>query len=252
MAIEQDFKLGRIRVVCATVAFGMGIDIRDVGAVVHATMPRSLEEYVQQVGRAGRDGSEARCYAFLDDRDFVRLRSLAYSGTLDGEAVRGFLEEVFAPEAAPGPKRAAARKPRKKAGIKRKAAAAVEEEEEEGEDEEAAGVADEEGLQQEPPSGDAGRSGGEAEASAGEARMRFQVLPLQKLAAILDMREDSMDTALSYLEARLREAADHCLPGAQPASQPASRCDCTHCTPMYSTTCRLTTAATSACCPALR
>lgn len=195
MAIEQDFRLGRIRVCCATVAFGMGIDIRDVGAVVHATMPRSLEEYVQQVGRAGRDGSEARCYAFLDDRDFVRLRSLAYSGTLDGEAVRGFLEEVFAPEPAPGTKRATARKPRKKAGTKRKLAAAVEE----GEDEEAE-VADEEGLQQESPPPDAEPSGAVAEASAGEARMRFQVLPLQKLAAILDMREDSMDTALSYLE----------------------------------------------------
>lgn len=51
--MEADFAGGRLRVVCATVAFGMGINIRRVGAVVHATMPRSLEEYVQQVGRRG-------------------------------------------------------------------------------------------------------------------------------------------------------------------------------------------------------
>ena len=49
-AVEADFAAGRLRVVVATVAFGMGINLAAVRAVVHATMPRSLEEYVQQVG----------------------------------------------------------------------------------------------------------------------------------------------------------------------------------------------------------
>ena len=48
-ATEADFAAGRVRVVVATVAFGMGINLAAVGAVVHATLPRSLEEYVQQV-----------------------------------------------------------------------------------------------------------------------------------------------------------------------------------------------------------
>ena len=48
-AIEQEFGGGRLRCCCATVAFGMGVNIMRVDAVVHATLPRSLEEYVQQV-----------------------------------------------------------------------------------------------------------------------------------------------------------------------------------------------------------
>lgn len=57
--MEADFGGGRLRVVCATVAFGMGINVRSVGAVVHATMPRSLEEYVQQVCVGGGIAGEA-------------------------------------------------------------------------------------------------------------------------------------------------------------------------------------------------
>ena len=97
-AIENAFGAGKLRVVVATVAFGMGIDISSVDAVVHATMPRSLEEYVQQIGRAGRDGSEAKCYAHLSDQDFISLRSLAYSGTVTKEAVETLLTHVFIEE----------------------------------------------------------------------------------------------------------------------------------------------------------
>jgi superfamily II DNA helicase RecQ len=52
-AVEADFAGGRVRVVVATVAFGMGINLARVGAVVHAMLPRSLEEYVQQVFACG-------------------------------------------------------------------------------------------------------------------------------------------------------------------------------------------------------
>ena len=94
-AIEKAFSSGRLRVCCATVAFGMGINIAGIGAVVHATVPRSLEEYVQQIGRAGRDGSEAVCYAYIDDGDFIKLRSLAHSAVVDKGAIESLLDAVF-------------------------------------------------------------------------------------------------------------------------------------------------------------
>ncbi|TRZ04810.1 hypothetical protein HGM15179_022297, partial [Zosterops borbonicus] len=55
-----DFMANGIRVLCATVSFGMGLDKADLGAVVHYDLPGSIEGYVQEVGRAGRDGSAAR------------------------------------------------------------------------------------------------------------------------------------------------------------------------------------------------
>ena len=96
-AIESAFVDGRIRVVVATVAFGMGINITTVDAVVHATMPRSLEEYVQQIGRAGRNSlaRDVPCIAFIDDSEYVKLRSLAYSGIVLRDAVDAILDCIF-------------------------------------------------------------------------------------------------------------------------------------------------------------
>lgn len=63
--VQQAFMDGRLRVVVATVAFGMGLDRPDVRAVLHLGLPASLETYVQAVGRAGRDGQPAHCHLFL-------------------------------------------------------------------------------------------------------------------------------------------------------------------------------------------
>src|SRR5437867_8291500 len=74
--VQEAFASGAIRVVCATNAFGMGIDRPDIDAVVHADLPASLEAYYQEIGRAGRDGRPATAtllwhYADVKTREFL-------------------------------------------------------------------------------------------------------------------------------------------------------------------------------------
>ncbi|XP_038893150.1 ATP-dependent DNA helicase Q-like 5 isoform X2 [Benincasa hispida] len=93
--IQENFCSNKIRVVVATVAFGMGLDKRDVGAVIHYSMPESLEEYVQEIGRAGRDGRLSYCHLFLDNDTYFKLRSLMHSDGVDEYNINKFLSEVF-------------------------------------------------------------------------------------------------------------------------------------------------------------
>ena len=65
-SVQKDFMSGRLRVVAATVAFGMGLDKADVRAVIHYSMAKSFEAYVQEIGRAGRDGQTSHCHVFLN------------------------------------------------------------------------------------------------------------------------------------------------------------------------------------------
>ena len=64
--VQNQFMSGRLRVVVATVAFGMGLDKSDVRGVIHYTLPKTVESYVQEIGRAGRDGETSYCHLFLD------------------------------------------------------------------------------------------------------------------------------------------------------------------------------------------
>jgi ATP-dependent DNA helicase RecQ len=95
-AVQDWFAASDEAVVVATIAFGMGIDKANIRAVYHYNLPKSLENYSQEVGRAGRDGLPSACELFVCPDDLNRLENFVYGDTPTAEAVGGLVGDLFA------------------------------------------------------------------------------------------------------------------------------------------------------------
>ncbi len=95
VATQEAFMEGRTPIICATIAFGMGIDKSDIRYIYHYHMAKGYESYMQEIGRAGRDGAPSVCELFACPDDATTLENFVYGDTPDAMSLRGLLDELL-------------------------------------------------------------------------------------------------------------------------------------------------------------
>ncbi|MCE2596939.1 RecQ family ATP-dependent DNA helicase [Motilimonas cestriensis] len=92
--IQADFMAGKYACIVATIAFGMGIDKADIRRVIHFDLPKSIENYSQEIGRAGRDGLASQCVVLANKSSLTLLENFVYGDTPDLPAIQAVLDEI--------------------------------------------------------------------------------------------------------------------------------------------------------------
>ncbi len=94
-ATQEAFMNGEVPIICATIAFGMGIDKSDIRYIYHYHLPKGYESYMQEIGRAGRDGQPSCCELFACAEDRIILENFVYGDTPDEESIHGLVSELL-------------------------------------------------------------------------------------------------------------------------------------------------------------